>query len=238
MNTDIVAAMTFTSNGSQGFHSGKRQHPARQFLINQPETAVLAASVSLLQRPRTPSNSATSLQPDRAHPVDCARRCPERRPSVVVTRSLLGVVGAEAAPGSVLRHPLLRPRCAPRKPTCSARATCTCRGRAGTGSSWHRTGCLGTSRTCPRHVPPQDPPARHPRPRPPRPQQSPQIQESRRLPRPQAWRARRHQRRQENPVPPAQPMDDDLTQGHFAFGPAAERLLKLARQWQTENFRV
>jgi len=46
---------------------------------------------------------------------------------------------------------------------------------------------------------------------------APQDQEIRRLPRPQARRAQRHQRHPENRVPPAQPMDDHLTQGHWAL---------------------
>ena len=61
----------------------------------------------------------------------------------------------------------------------------------------------------------------HLRPRPPGPGQPPQDQEIRRLPRPEARRAERHQRHPENRVPPAQPMADHLRQGHWAQWPAS-----------------
>ena len=70
-----------------------------------------------------------------------------------------------------------------------------------------------------RHVPAEDPRPRHLRPRPAGPGQPPQDQEIRRLPRPQARPAQRHQRHPENRVSPAQLAHDHLKQGHWAFCP-------------------
>ena len=90
----------------------------------------------------------------------------------------------------------------------------------------------GAGRSRARHVPAEDPRPRHLRPRPPGAGQPPQDQEIRRLPRPQARRAQRHQRHPENRVPPAQPAHDHLRQGHWAYKPLSTPAGKTeARRW-------